>query len=42
MMALIGKYNRDIVYTSVGKGGSKKRMSYCNNKNRCITNSKEC
>ena len=33
MMAFIRKYNREIVYTSVGRGGSKKRMSYCNDKN---------
>ena len=42
MMAFIRKYNREVVYTSVGRGGSKKRMSYYNDKNRYITNSKEC
>ena len=36
------KFNCKVKYTLVGKGGSKKRMSYCNDKNRFITNSKEC
>jgi hypothetical protein len=36
------KFNCKIKYTLVGKGCSKKRMFYCNDKNKFLTNSKEC
>ena len=33
-MPCLRKYNRDVIYTLVGKGCSKKRMPYCNDKDR--------
>lgn len=36
------KSSRKVRYTLVGKGCYKKQMSYCNDKDKFLTNSKEC